>query len=625
MKRFVLVLLALAVAVGASWQLETVEELSDSDSGYCSLVLDSSGYPRIAYQGNDNDIRYAAWDGAAWQLENVEDLSDPYSGHCSLVLDSSGHPRLAYQGDGRDIRYAAWDGAAWQLETVEELNAQSSGYCSLVLDSSGYPRIAYQGKGYDIRYAAWDGAAWQLETVEDLSSDSSGHCSLVLDSSGYPRLAYKGDSYNIRYAAWDGAAWQIETVEEVSSSFSGYCSLVLDSSGYPRIAYKGDSYNIRYAAWDGAAWQLETVEDVSSSSSGYCSLVLNSSGYPRIAYQGDDRDIRYAAWDGAAWQLETVEELNDPFAGYCSLVLDSSGYPRIAYKGDSYDIRYAWWNDPPTAFSLLSPADGSTVDDYPLGDWEDSIDPEGGDVSYDLWYSTEDDFNPHEEITGLSDSEYQFSDAELAPDTTYYWKVRAWDGYEESWSTESWSFYVTEDVAVEGLELSVSPEDAGVLLGWTVEGDIPAGVRVLRGADAPAAVSGSLPGETRRWLDLEVEPGGSYVYWLEATDADGHTKRYGPTEAVVVPEAAPRLALEEPWPNPADNSVSVAFSLPEAQRVSLSVYDLAGRRVTTLSEGELPAGRHAVSWDCAGEASGVYLMRLETAGEALSRRVVVGR
>ncbi|MBD3400637.1 MAG: T9SS type A sorting domain-containing protein, partial [Candidatus Coatesbacteria bacterium] len=63
----------------------------------------------------------------------------------------------------------------------------------------------------------------------------------------------------------------------------------------------------------------------------------------------------------------------------------------------------------------------------------------------------------------------------------------------------------------------------------------------------------------------------------------------------------------------------------EAQRVSLSVYDLAGRRVDVLSEGELPAGRHAVSWNCSAASAGVYLLRLETQGAALSRRVVVGR
>jgi len=327
---------------------------------------------------------------------------------------------------------------------------------------------------------------------------------------------------------------------------------------------------------------------------------------------------------GASWQLETVEDISSE-SGHCSLVLDSAGYPRIAYQGDDYDIRYAWWNDPPTAFSLLSPADGATVDDYPLCDWEDSTDPESETITYDLWYSTEDDFDPHEELSGLIDSGYQFSDAELDPDTTYYWKVVATDGYDETWSTETWSFYVPDNVGLDGVELAASPADDGILLGWTVSGDAPASVRVLRGGSDPVAVSGSLPGETRRWLDRGVEPGGSYVYWLEATDSEGRTERFGPTAAVVVPEQAQRLSLDEPWPNPASGSVSVAFTLPQAQRVSLSVYDLAGRRVDVLSEGELPAGRHAVSWNCSAASAGVYLLRLETQGAALSRRVVVGR
>ncbi len=328
---------------------------------------------------------------------------------------------------------------------------------------------------------------------------------------------------------------------------------------------------------------------------------------------------------GASWQLETVEDLSWSDSGHCSLVLDSAGYPRIAYQGDDYDIRYAWWNDPPTAFSLLSPADGATVDDYPLCDWDDSTDPEGGDIIYDLWYSTEDDFSTYEELSGLTDSEHQFSDAELAPDTTYYWKVVATDGYDDTWSTETWSFYVSEDVGIDGVELAAAPEDDGVLLGWTVSGDVPAGVRVLRGVDDPVAVSGSLPGETVRWLDRYVEPGEDYVYWLESTDSDGRTERYGPTEAVVVPERTQRLVLDEPYPNPANSSVNFAFTLPEAQSVSLSVYDLAGRRVAVLTEGELPAGRNAVAWDCAGEASGVYLLRLETRDQSLSRRIVIGR
>ena len=47
--------------------------------------------------------------------------------------------------------------------------------------------------------------------------------------------------------------------------------------------------------------------------------------------------------------------------------------------------------------------------------------------------------------------------------------------------------------------------------------------------------------------------------------------------------------------------------------------------MATLSEGELAAGRHEMSWDCAGESSGVYMLRLETEDGTLSKRLVVGR
>ncbi|MBD3371298.1 MAG: T9SS type A sorting domain-containing protein [Candidatus Coatesbacteria bacterium] len=422
-----------------------------------------------------------------------------------------------------------------------------------------------------------------------------------------------------------GASWQLETVEDLSQEYSGYCSLVLDSSGYPRIAYKGNSHDIRYAAWDGAAWQIETIEDLSSEYSGYCSLALDSSGYPRLAYKGDVYDIRYAAWDGATWQLETVEETNDPFSGHCSLALDASGYPHLAYQGNGYDIRYGWWNDPPAAFSLLSPADGAAVDDYPLCDWEDSPDPEGGDVSYDLWYSTEDDFDPREELTGLTDSEYQFSDAELDRDTTYFWKVRATDGYDETWSTETWSFYVPDDVTVDGLELSASPVGDGVLVCWTCSGETPAAVRVLRGEENPVAVSGSLPATTVRWLDRGVEPGGSYVYWLEATDSTGHTKVFGPTESVVVSELERVLTLDAPWPSPATDAVMLACELPSgAGDARITIYDLSGRVVESF--GIAPeAGRQTISLDTATYQPGVYLACLATDAASETRRFVIGR
>jgi hypothetical protein len=70
-----------------------------------------------------------------------------------------------------------------------------------------------------------------------------------------------------------------------------------------------------------------------------------------------------------------------------------------------------------------------------------------------------------------------------------------------------------------------------------------------------------------------------------------------------------------PYPNPFNPSTSIAFELPARQRVSLTVYGLDGRRVRTLLQAELPAGRHTARWDGRDHggrpvASGTYLYRL---------------
>ena len=81
-------------------------------------------------------------------------------------------------------------------------------------------------------------------------------------------------------------------------------------------------------------------------------------------------------------------------------------------------------------------------------------------------------------------------------------------------------------------------------------------------------------------------------------------------------------------PNPFNPKTAIFFVIDEPARVSFRIYDIAGRTVANLPQGELPAGQHEVTWNgrhANGEqaASGVYLYEMEALGEIHSRRMIL--
>jgi hypothetical protein len=83
------------------------------------------------------------------------------------------------------------------------------------------------------------------------------------------------------------------------------------------------------------------------------------------------------------------------------------------------------------------------------------------------------------------------------------------------------------------------------------------------------------------------------------------------------------LALEQNYPNPFNPSTTVRFSLPAASNVKLAVYDLNGRMVDQLANGAMNAGRHTLTWNAAGRASGVYMLKLEADGKVFTRKMAL--
>ncbi|MBD3373302.1 MAG: S8 family serine peptidase [Candidatus Coatesbacteria bacterium] len=170
---------------------------------------------------------------------------------------------------------------------------------------------------------------------------------------------------------------------------------------------------------------------------------------------------------------------------------------------------------------------------------------------------------------------------------------------------------------------TINGED-GLLLTWNADGAFSS-FNVYRETDGGAriklnerALDGGASGA---WLDTPAS--GTYLYYVEGIDSSGEAFTYGPVEVEIV-EPTLALTLSDPYPNPAVGQVSFDLTTAEREQVSLVVYDLSGRRVATVHDGELSAGRHTLTWS-AETAAGVYIARLETAGQVLTRRVVIDR
>ncbi|MBM2840910.1 MAG: repeat-containing protein, partial [Bacteroidetes bacterium] len=110
---------------------------------------------------------------------------------------------------------------------------------------------------------------------------------------------------------------------------------------------------------------------------------------------------------------------------------------------------------------------------------------------------------------------------------------------------------------------------------------------------------------------------GHWFYRLKQIDLDGSVW-YGPSVEVEVltsvGEDVPKeFALMQNHPNPFNPSTTIRFEVPLQTRITIKVYDILGREVTTLIDESRSPGRYHVDWNATHVASGVYFYRM-TAG-----------
>ena len=132
---------------------------------------------------------------------------------------------------------------------------------------------------------------------------------------------------------------------------------------------------------------------------------------------------------------------------------------------------------------------------------------------------------------------------------------------------------------------------------------------------------GGLPG--LRWFVDENPPDGAHYYDVHAISLFcGEGTSTGGDSGQALPDATDDLrselitafALHPAFPNPFNAETVIRFDLPRPGFVTMRVYDVTGRAVTTLANAEFESGRHTLTFSGSDAPSGIYYVRM-TSGQ----------
>jgi len=84
-----------------------------------------------------------------------------------------------------------------------------------------------------------------------------------------------------------------------------------------------------------------------------------------------------------------------------------------------------------------------------------------------------------------------------------------------------------------------------------------------------------------------------------------------------------QFALEQNYPNPFNPATTIKFSIPEVSKVTLKIYDILGREVSTLVNEVRNAGNHEVNFDASNLASGMYIYSIKAGDYTASKKMML--
>ncbi len=83
------------------------------------------------------------------------------------------------------------------------------------------------------------------------------------------------------------------------------------------------------------------------------------------------------------------------------------------------------------------------------------------------------------------------------------------------------------------------------------------------------------------------------------------------------------FSLSQNYPNPFNPTTTITFTVPTSTHVQLSVFDMLGREVVVLINEEKTTGEYSVKFDASTYASGMYLYKLKTGNNIITKKMLL--
>lgn len=86
-----------------------------------------------------------------------------------------------------------------------------------------------------------------------------------------------------------------------------------------------------------------------------------------------------------------------------------------------------------------------------------------------------------------------------------------------------------------------------------------------------------------------------------------------------------KFDLRQNYPNPFNPTTTISFSIPAKQKVTLTIFNTLGQKISTLVEEILPAGNHSFEWQAEAMPSGVYVYRFTSDVYTVTKKMILLR